>query len=489
MTFFPIVKDNYGKILLFSVVFLKNWGQHAPSPQYVDVKNRFTFAVLCAIIPLLLLYIERERLIFMKKVFALLFALALLPLVGCAGGASTADTPEDTTPLIPKKVDNYNYPTIQDKLTWDKINAFPVKSEDMTIEEMRELCVSFMRFSKTAVYTPNNNLSYERATSGTQDEMFKGTLYGGLPYIGRGGCGNVYRLMDYIDEETGVLDMEKIALRPNLFGGHCSSSTYWAWSRVISSVAHAYTANITHSNGYLRIGPYTYIDGISFSANYTSDQIVQQNGLDVMCKSYAELHLADGLVNYHEGGGHVIMASSEPTIAYKADGSIDPVNSYITILEQAQGWKEYTNAAGDVCQVKESVDKKRTFLELYNGAYMPFTFAEFLGTKPVEKTECSVNLSGEEVSSLKLFNAIVKSNFGISDIYISLFSNSGREVYRLITRATEAGVKELQVVQLADNTFTWGDLNALKGTYTVKLSAQLSTGERPELYTGKITLG
>ena len=136
----------------------------------------------------------------MKKFFAVLFALALLPLVGCAG-APTADIPEDTTPLIPKKTDDYVYPAIQDKLTWEKINALPVKSEDMTVQEMREACVTFMRFSKTAVYVPNDNLSYEKGTSGSQDEMFKGTLYGGLPYIGRGGCGNVYRLMDYIDEE------------------------------------------------------------------------------------------------------------------------------------------------------------------------------------------------------------------------------------------------------------------------------------------------
>lgn len=426
----------------------------------------------------------------MRKLLVFLFTLAtLLPLVGCAGGPSTADVPEDTTPLIPKKVDNYNYPTIQDKLTRDKLNAFPIKSEDMTVEEMRELCVAFMRFSKTAVYTPNDNLSYERATSGTQDEMFKGQLYGGLPYIGRGGCGNVYRLMDYIDEETGVLDMEKIALRPNLFGSHCSSTTYWAWGRVISSVSHAYTATINHTNGYLRLGPYTYSDAIQkFTADYTSDMIVQENGLDIMCQSYAQLQLADGLVNYHAGGGHVIMASSEPTVAYKEDGSIDPTGSYVTILEQAGNWKEYTNAAGDVCQVKDSVDKKMTFLDLFKNAYMPFTFAEFLGTTPVAKTECSVNLSGEEVSSLDLFSAIVKSNFGISDIYISLFSDSGREVYRLVTRATEAGVKELQVARLADNTFSWGDLEALSGTYTVKLSAQLSTGERPELYTAQITL-
>lgn len=436
----------------------------------------------------------------MKKVIALLLALAaILSLAACGksetpaptGAGNTAQAPavpEDTTPITAWEVDNFPYPTFNQKLTWDAINAQPAKREDMTIQEMREACVSFMNFSKTAMYIPNDYLSFEKNNSGATDEMPKGMLYAGLPYIGGGGCGNVYRLMDYIDVDTGVLNMEYIKLRPNLFGNHCSSCTYWAWGRVISSVEHAFTADITHNNGYLRIGPYTYNDDLAFSSTYTSDMVVADNGMQTMYKSYAELHLADGLVNYHSGGGHVIMATSEPTIVYLSNGDIDPVNSYITISDQGQSWVEYTNEAGDAAQMKANVNKKMTFLDLYQGAYLPFTFAEFLGTKPMDKTEVSINLEGDTVDQIKLFSAKVTCNFGISDIYMSLYDASGREVYRLVTRAVNAGEKQLQFAKNATNSFAWGDLNTLSGEYTVKISAQLSTGERPELYSGKVTI-
>lgn len=427
----------------------------------------------------------------MKRIIALLLALAaMLTLVACGGETPTpADTtPADTTPLYVKPADNFPYPTINQKLTWEAINAQPVKRDGMTVQEMREACVSFMNFSKTVMYMPNDYLSFEKNNNGATDEMVKGQIYAGLPYIGGGGCGNVYRLMDYIDEETGVLDMQYIKLRPNLFGGHCSSSTYWAWGRVISSVEHAFTADITHKNGYLRIGPYTYNDDLAFSSTYTSDMVVADNGMQTMCKSYAELHLADGLVNYHSGGGHVIMATSEPTVVILPSGEVDPANSYITISDQHQGWIEYTNEAGDKAQLKANVNKKMSFLDLYQGAYLPFTFAEFLGTKPVDKTEYSINIEGENVDQLKLLNAKVTCNFGISDVYLSLYDASGREVYRLITRAVNAGEKSLQLARNATNSFTWGDFDKLSGEYTAKISAQLSTGERPELYTGKVTI-
>lgn len=426
----------------------------------------------------------------MKKILALVLALvSLLTLTACGGEtAAPAETTVDTTPLYDKTPDKFPYPTINQKLTWDAINAQPVKSEDMTVQEMREACVSFMNFSKTAIYIPNDYLGFEKNNNGATDEMVKGQLYAGLPYIGGGGCGNVYRLMDYIDEESGVLDMQYIKLRPNLFGNHCSSCTYWAWGRVISSVEHAFTADITHSNGYLRIGPYTYDDSRSFSSTYTTDMIVADNGMQTMCKSYAELHLADGLVNYHSGGGHVIMATSEPTVVVLSNGDIDPANSYITISDQGQTWVDYENDAGDKAQLKANVNKKMSFLDLFQGAYMPFSFAEFLGQKPVDKTEYSINIEGETVDQLKLFNAKVTCNFGISDLYLSLYDANGKEVYRLITRAVNAGEKELQFAKNATNSYSWGDFDKLSGEYTVTVTAQLSTGERPELYTGKVTI-
>lgn len=424
----------------------------------------------------------------MKRFLAfLLCGVMLLSFAACGSSGNTETQPTETTEEI-EPVENHPTPAFEGQLTWDAINAIPLKREDMTVQEMRELCVQFMRFSKTAMWIPNDLLQFEKNTGGATDEMMKGTIYGGVPYIGRGGCGNVYRLMDYIDQETGTVDMEDFKSYPALFGNHCSSCTYWAWGRVINSVGHNFTATINHRNGFLRVGPYTYDDNQpKFTDNYTTVMICAENGMDVMYQSYAQLHLADGLVQYVPGGGHVIMAMSEPHVEMVGD-QIDPVNSYILISEQGQGWEDYTNEAGVTAQIKNSVDKKMSFMDLYNKHYLPFTYAEFLGTDKVDATECTVNLSGDSVDAMKLFNAKVTSNFGISDIYVSLKNADGKEVYKLVTRATDAGVMELNVNKNATNSFTWGDYDKLSGEYTVEVSAQLSTGERPVLYTGKVTI-
>ena len=103
-----------------------------------------------------------------------------------------------------------DFPQIKEQLTWEKLNAFPQKREDMTPDEARQLCVDFFRFSKTALWTPDEDMDYIRNAAGNPDSMAKGTIYGGLPYIGLG-SGNVYRLMDYMDETTGVVDLSNAA--------------------------------------------------------------------------------------------------------------------------------------------------------------------------------------------------------------------------------------------------------------------------------------
>ena len=418
----------------------------------------------------------------MKRLLALLLCVATLLTFAACG--NTSSQPEETTEE-PKPVDNFPYPTLNEKLTWDRINAQPVKSSDMTIQEMREACVSFMRFSKTAMWIPNAELTFVKNAQGDEDTMSKGMIYAGFPYM-QFSTGNVYRLMDYMNDENGVVDMEAFITYPQALGNQCSSSTYWAWGRVINSCKGSYTVRLTHANGCLRVGPYTYDDDqLTFDKN-TTKMICQQNGEDVMYESYAQLHLADGVVNYTTAG-HVRMVSSEPHVVYY-NGKIDPFNSYITVLEQGQSWLEYTNESGDTAQMKANVDKKETFFDLYQKSYIPFTYAEFLGTKGVDETQCSVNLSGDSVDAASLFSAQVTSNFGISDVYVSLKNDSGKEVYRLVVRATEHNVQTVKITRNATNIDTWGTYEKLNGEYTAEVSAQLSTGERPVIYTGKVTV-
>ena len=423
----------------------------------------------------------------MKKVIALLLCVVtLLSLCACGGGSGAAASGGDYKfPDI--KLGDFNYPEVKDKLTWDKINAFPIKSSEMTVEEMRQLCVDFFRFSKTVVWTPNANLHYVKNNNGSEDDIFKGNVYGGFPYIGGGGCGNVYRAMDYYDTETGVMDVERAAKTIALFGNHCSSAAFAGWGRVINSAKYGYTMSMTHFNGFLRVGPYTYDDmNISFAKQTNTTAICEQNGMDTMFESYAQLHLGDGLVNYLQSGGHVIMVSSEPTVVYDADGKINGGESYFTMIEQHQVWEDMENEAGDKFLAEKSVDKKVTFLNMYNSSYLPFTFAEFLGTNPVEETEVTSSLTGDQVTVNQLLTSNVTANYGISDVYAIVKDKKGNEVYRHVSRADSAGQLNLSFRPDGDTIDSWGTLDVSKGEFTVEIQAQLSTGERPTVYTGKL---
>lgn len=421
----------------------------------------------------------------MKRIFAIMLCLATLLTFAACGG-------QPGTPIVDSKpAVNFPIPTINDKLTWEKINSFPIKTTDMTIEEARQLCVDFMRFSKTALYIPSDNMTYQLNPTGTQDQMVKGQIYGGLPYVGLGGCSSIYRVMDYIDEETGVVDMTNPIKNPGLFGSHCSSQTYWAWGRVISSVGQAFTQSINHRNGYLRVGPYTYDDNqTSFNAGFSTYMVAELNGIQTMCQSYALMQPADGVVNYRSGG-HVMMISSVPVVEYMDAEKkfIDPDRSYVLILDQHQGWEEMTNDKGDTFRAKINVDGKFTFQQLYSKGYLPFTYAEFTGAKPIEETKYEFSLTASEITLDELFTGTVTSNFGISDIYVTIRNDKGEDLYRHITRADEAGHKEWSITREANNVFTYGDLSQLKGTYPVEVTVQLSTGERPVVYSGNVKIG
>jgi len=381
-----------------------------------------------------------------------------------------------------EKEDDYDYPEIKEKLTWDSINALTKKSEDMTSDELREMCVEFFRFNKTAAWTPDDNIKINRYSTGGEDTVEKGKIYGGLPYVSTA-TGNIYRLMDYLDESTGVVDIKKASENPKLFGAQCSVSAYWAWARCINSVNYSWTYSSVTKNGFLRVGPYTYDDSIEmFSKDYSTEMVCKANGKETMFRSYAELLPADGLV-YYTSGGHTVMCSSEAVVKYKEDGTIDGDKSYITIIDQGGSWSTRVNDSGDETFIKGSIDLKLNFDTLFKHHYVPFTFAEFQGTDPIEETECTFSHQGETITADALKASAVTSNYGISDIYAMLCSRTGKEVILGVSRATRASKHELTF----ENAFGETDLSQYAtGNYTVKIVCQLGTGERPTVYEGTL---
>ena len=466
----------------------------------------------------------------MLTVLSLLLVVVMaLALVACSekpadnnANTSKVGANDPKTDVSIYKAEGFEKSQLKNQVSWDGINAFPIKKADMPIDEARKICVDFFNYAKTATWIPNDNYGiWSDATIHTDGSepdrhMDGGMTYGGLPYISWA-TGNIYRLMDYIDPNTGVVDMAKAGDVPLAFGNQCANGAYVGFSRVINSAKYGVTATMVVADGFLRLGNYTYSDAQvqRYSEEYGTPHIVKENGTDVMYESYALLKPADGLVNWTTAG-HVMMAISEAHVEYldEAKTKIDGNKSYVYITDQHVQFSNYTHPdGGDQCLASNYINRKFTFQQLLSSSYLPFTFPEWTGDDKIEQTECGMNVGStvyakgvvEEdenrtfkntaenvpatITASQLFKAKITSNYYIMDLYFQVYNADGVEVYKLASRPIkDAGVKEFQFFKAGDSKEEWGSLDVLDPTkeYTVKISAQLGTGERPVVWEGKL---
>lgn len=432
----------------------------------------------------------------MKKFFLSLLALMLaavmaLSLVACGGEDKKGDTTGETT-SVSKYESPEGYPEVTEKLSWEKIDSFPIKTADMTEEEMRQLCVDFYNYSKSFVWVSSADYRYFISDEYGYGNLKDGMIYAGFPYVSLA-SNSIYRMMDYMDPETGVINVTAAGENPMLFGNQCSLSAYWGWARVINSVTKCYTKDVVQKNGFVPIGPYTYDENLEyFSQEYGTGKVIEDNGAETMYQSYAQLKLGDGLVR-NNPGGHVIMCTATAHVEYGADGKISPTLSYILMSDQTTSWSNATNESGDSYQYTGNINTKMTFEKLLDRGYVPFSFKEYSGADPIEDTEVAYSHTGETITKDQLFSSKVTTNYALSDIYAVFTDSKGNEVYRLAVRAKLPVVQELQfaeevMVDEGNTASVWGSLDNLSADeeYTVQIIAQLGTGERPTLWEGKL---
>ena len=383
-------------------------------------------------------------------------------------------------------------------VSWEAINAFPIKNKDMSVQELRQLCVDFFRFAKQARWICKQDVDYIRTKKDALDAMKGGQIYGGLPYIGLA-TGSVYRLMDYIDE-NGVVDISPVIKRKAFnkayswrlflnFGNQCANGVYQGWGRVINSAKYRGTPIMVQKNGFIPVGEYTYDKELNNYKEYNTVAICEDNGEEVMFRSYAQMQIADGLVNFTTAG-HVVMCTIAPEVVYNEDGTINGEESRLWITDQAQSWREVTGDDGVTFQIKTGVDKAITFKKMFEKHYLPFTFAEFLGTHSVEDTVCTCTLDKPVVTAQELFTAEVHANYGIMDVYVTFTDDEGKQVYKHAVRSMCSGLNEMRILRRAvdpedhDNVEHWGEY-PYPGTYNINIEVQLATGERCQVYEGK----
>ena len=429
----------------------------------------------------------------MKRINVMLTAtllfLLLVPMVLL--GCEKTDAPVKKEPVSAYKSTGQYTDLGDEKLSWEGLEALPKKRSDMTPREARETVLAFWRYCKTALWIPDAQYDIYKEENGTnvlKRSVEQGKVYAGLPYVGNA-TGSLYRLMDFMDPETGVVNVTDAGKEPLLFGGMCSSGCYWAWARVMNSADYRWCADSVVNRGYLRVGPYIYPDSWTkfVEVGYQgTDDVCTENGEQIMYQSYAAMQIGDGGISLWEKNGHTNMCSVDPTVVYNEDGTINGDESWLAIIEQGGIWEEAVSKGGIPYKYERSVERKFTFKQLYNGAYLPFTFGELIGTDPIEETECSFSYSGETITEKQLFDAKVTSNYNISDVYIYVYDKDGNEVYKHAVRAIIPSTRTLEIHKRVGRSHTWGSWDNVSEGDSVKVEVQLGTGERPVVYEGKL---
>lgn len=422
------------------------------------------------------------------RTFSLFLSLILLLCATSCGKAeekalTEVDTIEEISFLTKKEYSRETAFLVKEPLTRARLDEIPVVATDMSVDQLRQIVLQYARLSLSFVWQPEEEWY---VTLNRNDTFPKNMLYGGIPYVSSAG-GNLYKWLCFLDEETGILDVEAVGSEiQTILGNQCSAHAYSAWSRVSNSLSWNGTSQMQEKYGCIKLGNYRYDESIDdfHKAGVDTRDICRDNGKDVMFEAYAKLLPADGLSNYLKSSGHVIMAS-ETKLVRNEDGTIDGKRSYVRILEQTSATKRVKSASGISYRTQAGIDRKFSFNSLYENGYLPFTIPEFAGLDPVEKPTVACDATEERITVAALESAKFSSNYTVSALEVQVHGPSGTLLYekRLPVISGKLNCAQYTLYRKLNKTAMTTLAN---GHNTVSVTVWSNTGERVTAYEGTL---
>lgn len=487
----------------------------------------------------------------------------------CACGA----TPAETEPTIPQ----LDMPT---KLQVKQVTQFPLATNDMSKAELRQMIIDFFKLQLSFQWTSNLDVTDYDLTNLKSDipkSIMTGSVMGGIPYQSLG-TGNMYRWLEYYDENTGVMDLKKAFAENGGYGegaaifdekydadgkltykkyrahttmfNQCSSSSTWAWERVINSVRFGWSYDITAARGFIPVGCFDYNfehegktygipEIISFKKggdmpkSFTTSDIISyltnNVGYYTIYECYAQAKPGDVLVR----NGHVMMVDTVE-VAYTKSGKLDPTKSKMLVHEQIEGWAMQSTIDGVPHRIQGRINAGYTFDALSNEGYLPFTCLELLdpedpqdkkhidyyysyadkivGTKDsyttfqpkddcygaeVEKAYTMCTNENGSITAADFEKMVIGANYCISDVFVTVTDPSGKELLKNVHRTETLYDRE---VAMSAGLSTWeldadgnrlpistGIADLADGQNTVTVKVQVSTGELLTAFEGTLT--
>jgi len=376
----------------------------------------------------------------MKKLLTLL--LSALLAFGMLAGCNQA--PAETEPVVettPKKDYSAYAGIVADTQTWyNELMNLPIANENMTEDELRQLCVDAFRINLTFTWTPTIDVNYTYTLLERTSTYYlpKGIAYSGLCYASGYERGTVWKALKYYDHETGALDVE--AMGENflyVISSACSRGCQWGWNRVSNSSGLSWMTTYERGkSNIVLVGPYTYEPNrYSFNHGDGTPNIIKENGENTMYESYACMKPADGV--YSSSAYHVMMIAEDPVIVRWPSGTINADQSYVIVLEQdAKGSSSdnynYVQENGKTLRPLGGVDHKYTFAELLKKGYVPFTLKEFTGEDPVEPgkawigTEFKEKEHGADLTIMQIMNTTLFGNYALCTMEFQVKNADGK---------------------------------------------------------------
>lgn len=338
-----------------------------------------------------------------------------------------------------------------------------------TTAELRETVVRAHRDELTLQWYTEEAFDYNKrgAASGKDYVFAANTRYEGLPYCSA--QRTLWGMLEYLDE-NGRLKIEKLKEDSaysdigqavnELIGNTCTGSTGWALLSCCASIkGQMIASNCVEKNGFLRVGPYTYKEGITTFRSHTTEKIVAENGKDIMYQSYALALPGDLMVVEKNEAGHEHSTMViENHVEKWEDGTLNPYASYIVIQDQHTGLFTDEDENGNVIQSVGHVGKnaiKRNYEEWFNQFYIPVTTAELIGTKPYTVSTCSFknevktleDLQGNQINSnypqtiVRAVTEVKGKEKTVFCLYMARDSVSDKSAYAVKTSKVYSGIQ------------------------------------------------
>lgn len=148
------------------------------------------------------------------------------------------------------------------------------------------------------------------------------------------------------------------------------------------------------------------------------------SGVERMYWCYAHMSKGDMLSQITtDGSGHVQMTSADPFVMLDAEGNIDPEQSYVTTIQQVQGFHEHEDYISS--WFWDGARATYTFKQLAESFYLPQTFIELIESN--DDTP-EVSMKDAQQGRFALTSGTVTSNFYLDSVEMTVTDDAGNEV-------------------------------------------------------------